>query len=80
VLILLISEFGSATDVVCAIQQGISLTVEQYNALLRAAPLLERELVKAGEEVVRPDYDGVEDDNGVDGEAEEEVVKDEEEE
>jgi replicative DNA helicase len=39
---------------------------------------LERELVKAGEEVVRPDYDGVEDDDGVDGEAEEEVVKDEE--
>jgi hypothetical protein len=50
--------------------------VEQYNALLRAAPLLERELAKAGEEVVRPDYDGAEDDDE-DGEAEEKVVKDE---
>jgi hypothetical protein len=43
--------------------QGISLTVEQYNALLAAAPLLERELKKSGEAIIRPVYDG---DAGVD--------------
>jgi hypothetical protein len=37
--------------------QGISLTIEQYNVLLAAAPLLESELAKKNIQVVRPDYD-----------------------
>ena len=44
--------------------------MEQYNALLRAAPLLERELAKAGETVSRPVYDGAGDGVGMEGEAE----------
>lgn len=37
--------------------QGISLSIEQYNALLAAAPLLESVLVEREEKVVRPEYD-----------------------
>jgi hypothetical protein len=39
--------------------QGISLTVEQYNAILQAAPLIERVLKQQDVPVVRPDYDGL---------------------
>jgi hypothetical protein len=38
--------------------QGISLPLDQYNALLASAPLIESILVKNKEEVVRPDYSG----------------------
>ncbi|KAF2640097.1 PC4-domain-containing protein [Massarina eburnea CBS 473.64] len=37
-------------------KKGISLSIEQYNALLSAAPLLETTLVAKEENVVRPDY------------------------
>ena len=33
------------------------MTLEQYNNLLAAAPLLEQVLKERGEEVVRPDYE-----------------------
>ena len=36
--------------------QGISLSIEQYNALLAAAPLLETVLSKKNIKVARPDY------------------------
>jgi hypothetical protein len=36
--------------------QGISLSIEQYNTLLAAAPLIEALLAKKGEKTVRPDY------------------------
>lgn len=48
--------------------QGISLTVEQYNALLAAAPLIEAALAKKDIRVVRPDYEG---DAGAKGDVEE---------
>jgi hypothetical protein len=51
--------------------------VEQYNAFLSAAPLLERELVKRGEKVVRPVYDSVEGSGEVDEEDDEAEVKSE---
>ncbi|KAJ4338474.1 hypothetical protein N0V95_008043 [Ascochyta clinopodiicola] len=38
-------------------KKGISLSVEQYNALLAAAPLLESVLRKKNIEVTRPDYE-----------------------
>ncbi|OAL51832.1 PC4-domain-containing protein [Pyrenochaeta sp. DS3sAY3a] len=38
-------------------KKGISLTIDQYNALLAAAPLLESALAKKGINVARPDYD-----------------------
>ena len=38
--------------------QGISLNIEQYNALVASLPLIESLLAKKGEETVRPDYDG----------------------
>lgn len=37
--------------------QGIALSLDQYNALLTAAPLLESVLSKKDVRVVRPDYD-----------------------
>lgn len=37
--------------------QGISLSIEQYNALLAAAPLLESVLNKKDVHVARPNYD-----------------------
>ena len=37
--------------------QGISLTVDQYNTLLAAAPLLESLLAQKDVDVVRPVYD-----------------------
>jgi hypothetical protein len=45
----------SLTD---GLSQGISLNIEQYNALVAALPLLESLLTKKGEASVRPDYDG----------------------
>ncbi|KAF2647242.1 hypothetical protein K491DRAFT_723609 [Lophiostoma macrostomum CBS 122681] len=39
-------------------KKGISLNIEQYNALVAALPLLESILTKKGETSVRPDYDG----------------------
>ncbi|KAI4612072.1 hypothetical protein J4E80_007526 [Alternaria sp. BMP 0032] len=36
---------------------GISLTVDQYNALLASAPLIESALAKKDIQVVRPDYE-----------------------
>lgn len=57
--------------------QGISLTVDQYNALLAAAPLLESVLAQKKIEVVRPDYDA---DLSAKPEAEKDDDKDEEEE
>ncbi|KZM22297.1 uncharacterized protein EKO05_0000174 [Ascochyta rabiei] len=38
-------------------KKGISLSVEQYNALLAAAPILESVLRKKDIEVARPDYE-----------------------
>ncbi|KAJ4317323.1 hypothetical protein N0V94_005009 [Neodidymelliopsis sp. IMI 364377] len=38
-------------------KKGISLSVEQYNALLAAAPLLESVLGKRNIQVARPDYE-----------------------
>jgi hypothetical protein len=38
--------------------QGISLTIDQYNALLASAPLIESALAKKDIQVVRPDYEG----------------------
>jgi len=40
--------------------KGISLPIDQYNALLASAPLIETILRKMKQEVVRPNYDGVE--------------------
>lgn len=37
--------------------QGISLSVDQYTALLNAIPLLEQALADKGVEVPRPDYE-----------------------
>lgn len=37
--------------------QGISLTIDQYNALLASAPLIESALAKKDLQVVRPDYE-----------------------
>ncbi|CAO2653946.1 Nn.00g106790.m01.CDS01 [Neocucurbitaria sp. VM-36] len=37
-------------------KKGISLTIDQYNTLLAAAPLLESVLAQKDIEVVRPDY------------------------
>ncbi|KAF2115310.1 transcriptional Coactivator p15-domain-containing protein [Lophiotrema nucula] len=39
-------------------KKGISLTIDQYNALVSSLPLIESALVKQGEKVIRPDYDG----------------------
>ncbi|KAJ4374951.1 hypothetical protein N0V83_002030 [Neocucurbitaria cava] len=58
-------------------KKGISLTVDQYNALLAAAPLLESVLAKKDIEVVRPDYDA---DLSAKRETEKDDDKDEEEE
>lgn len=38
--------------------QGISLSIDQYNALLTSAPLLESVLTEREEKTVRPKYDG----------------------
>ncbi|RAR01457.1 PC4-like protein [Stemphylium lycopersici] len=38
-------------------KKGISLTIDQYNTLLAAAPLIETALAKKDIKVVRPDYD-----------------------
>ena len=37
--------------------QGISLALDQYNAFLKALPLIEEALKKKGDRVVRPNYD-----------------------
>ncbi|EMD97366.1 hypothetical protein COCC4DRAFT_170549 [Bipolaris maydis ATCC 48331] len=39
-------------------KKGISLSIDQYNALLAAAPLIESALAKKDIKVIRPDYDG----------------------
>ena len=60
-------------------QQGISLTIDQYNTLLAAAPLIEATLNKKGIQVARPDYDAepsAKSDNA--GETKEEEAKDDE--
>lgn len=57
--------------------QGISLTVDQYNTLLAAAPLLESVLAKKDIEVVRPVYDA---ESGAKEETVNEEEKDDEEE
>ncbi|CAI6335367.1 unnamed protein product [Periconia digitata] len=62
-------------------KKGIALTIDQYNAFLAAAPLLESVLIKRKETVARPEYNGqsaVDKDAG--GEDEEEVNEDEDEE
>ncbi|KAI4688473.1 hypothetical protein J4E81_008070 [Alternaria sp. BMP 2799] len=38
-------------------KKGISLTIDQYNALLASAPLIESALAKKDIQVVRPDYE-----------------------
>jgi hypothetical protein len=38
--------------------QGISLTIEQYSALINVLPQLEHEIQEKGESVPRPDYSG----------------------
>lgn len=53
-------------------KKGISMTLEQYNALVGVLPAIERELLRAGvsdEQIVRPKY---EDGNAVDVKEEEE--------
>lgn len=54
--------------------QGISLPIDQYNALLAAAPLLETVLAGKEEKVVRPNYGG----EAVDAKEEDDVGDDEE--
>ncbi|KAF2263952.1 PC4-domain-containing protein [Lojkania enalia] len=39
-------------------KKGISLSMDQYNTLIAAAPLIESVLTKKGEEAARPEYDG----------------------
>jgi hypothetical protein len=39
-------------------KKGIALTMEQWNALMAAAPLLEGVLKEKGETVSRPNYEG----------------------
>ncbi|KAF1979829.1 PC4-domain-containing protein [Bimuria novae-zelandiae CBS 107.79] len=39
-------------------KKGISLTMEQYNTLLAAVPLIESVLTQRNEKTVRPNYDG----------------------
>ncbi|KAK7183296.1 transcriptional coactivator p15 family protein [Paraphaeosphaeria sporulosa] len=39
-------------------KKGISLPIDQYNALLAAAPLLEAVLAEREEKIARPKYDG----------------------
>ncbi|KAF2273894.1 uncharacterized protein EI97DRAFT_382525 [Westerdykella ornata] len=39
-------------------KKGISLTLEQYNALMSAVPLIESVLTKKGDKVIRPNFDG----------------------
>lgn len=39
-------------------KKGISLSIDQYNAILAAAPLIESALAKKDIKVIRPDYDG----------------------
>ncbi|KAG9190355.1 hypothetical protein G6011_08443 [Alternaria panax] len=58
-------------------KKGISLTVDQYNALLASAPLIESALAKKDIQVVRPDYEA---DLDAKTENEKEGVKDENEE
>lgn len=45
-------ELGTQAD----LMQGISLTIEQYSALITLMPQIEDLLQKKGEEVPRPDY------------------------
>ncbi|KAF9696833.1 hypothetical protein EKO04_005602 [Ascochyta lentis] len=52
-------------------KKGISLSVEQYNALLAAAPILESVLRERDIEVARPDYEANPDAAGPGGEANE---------
>ncbi|KAF2124117.1 PC4-domain-containing protein [Dothidotthia symphoricarpi CBS 119687] len=59
-------------------KKGISLSIENYNALLAAAPLIESVLAKKGVEVVRPEYEGAE--KSVQTNKEEPAEEDEEEE
>jgi hypothetical protein len=40
------------------LSQGISLTLDQYNAFVTALPLIESVLKKKGDTTVRPSYDG----------------------
>ncbi|EUC49642.1 hypothetical protein COCMIDRAFT_84208 [Bipolaris oryzae ATCC 44560] len=73
-------------------KKGISLSIDQYNALLAAAPLIESALAKKDIKVTRPDYDGdastkseakdnrKEEEQGVDGEANKEDDEDEDDE
>lgn len=70
-------------------KKGISMTVEQFDTIVRLLPQLERELKGKGLALERPDYEGAaeasggkdeeeEDDaEGKEGEEEEEDVKDE---
>ena len=46
-------------DIFPALQQGISLTIEQYNTLLSVLPEVESALVEKGVEVSRPTFDGI---------------------
>lgn len=38
--------------------QGISMPIDQYSAFVKLLPLIENELVKKGEKVPRPEYNG----------------------
>ena len=60
--------------------QGISLTIEQYNTLLAAVPLIESVLAKKEIQVVRPDYNAdIEDKEEASKESEQEEEEAEEE-
>ena len=41
------------------LEQGISMSLEQYSALVSILPQIEEALVAKGEKVPRPDYSGV---------------------
>ncbi|KAJ4303264.1 hypothetical protein N0V90_002157 [Kalmusia sp. IMI 367209] len=58
-------------------KKGISLSIEQYNALLAALPLLESVLIEREDKTVRPNYDGASaqpDDNDDDDEDDDDDV------
>lgn len=52
-------------------KKGISMTLEQYAGLISVLPGVEKELRRSGvQDVPRPDYSSVDDDNGIKNEAE----------
>ncbi|KAF2011939.1 hypothetical protein BU24DRAFT_396607 [Aaosphaeria arxii CBS 175.79] len=50
--------FKGDGDQVLPGKKGIALTLDQYNVLVQALPLIESVLKDMGQETVRPDFDG----------------------